>query len=194
MPDAYRAFIALSLPEPLCEHLQGIQRCLSDHGVRARWVRPESMHLTLKFLGQLPLDKVAAVIATLDQVTDDCPPLQLTAAEVGGFPQRNRPRVLWMGIGGEHDRLRRMQQAIEAGLAPLGWLPEKRPFQGHLTLARAKGRRPLEKGVGDILTQCTPRETMTFQADCLTLFRSRLQPGGAIHNPIKQWILKMPAP
>jgi 2'-5' RNA ligase len=151
------------------------------------------MHLTLKFLGQLPLDKVAAVIAILDKVADDCPPLQLTAAEVGGFPQRHRPRVLWMGIGGENERLHRLQQAIQTGLATLGWPPEKRPFQGHLTLARAKGRRPLERVVGDILTRCTPEEAMTFQADRLTLFRSRLRPGGAIHNPIKQWILKMPA-
>ena len=136
MPEAYRAFIALPLPDALREQLLGVQRCLAQNGVRARWVRPESMHLTLKFLGQLPLDQVGKVIAALDQVAADCPPLQLTAAELGGFPNPYRPRVLWMGIGGEHERLRELQQGIEAALAILDWPPEKRPFQGHLTLER----------------------------------------------------------
>jgi len=189
MPDAYRAFIALVLPDALREHLRGVQGCLSDNGLRARWVRPASMHLTLKFLGPLPLDKVAAVIAVLDQVARGCPPLQLTAAELGGFPHLHRPRVLWLGIGGQHERLRRLQQSIEAALATLGWPPEKRPYQGHLTLARAKGRRPWDKRAGDILARCTPRKAMAFQADRLALFRSRLQPGGAVHDQLKEWIL-----
>jgi len=189
MSDAYRAFIALVLPDALREHLRGVQACLSGNGVRARWVRPASMHLTLKFLGPLPLDKVAAVIAVLDQVTRACPPLQLTAAELGGFPHLHRPRVLWMGIGGQHERLQRLQQAIETALAPLGWSPEKRPFQGHLTLARAKGRRPWDKTVGDILIRCTPREALSFQATRLALFHSQLQPGGAVHEQLKEWIL-----
>jgi RNA 2',3'-cyclic 3'-phosphodiesterase len=194
MPEAYRAFVALTLPEALREYLRGVQRCLSDNGVRARWVQPASMHLTLKFLGQLPLHQVAAVIAALDRVADDCPPLQLTADELGGFPHRYRPRVLWMGIGGEHERLCGLQEAIEAALATLGWSPEKRPYRGHLTLARAKGQRPLDKNVGDILTRCTPRGAMAFQADRLVLFRSRLQPGGAVHDKLKEWVLSNRAP
>ena len=189
MPEDYRAFVALPLPEALREYLQGVQRCLSDNGVRARWVRPASMHLTLKFLGQLPLDQVAAVIETLDQVAEDCPPLQLTAAGLGGFPHLQRARVLWMGIGGDHQGLHDLQQAVDAALANLGWPPEKRPFQGHLTLARTKGRRPLEKSVGDMMTPCAPREAMAFKADRLTLFRSRLLPGGAVHDKLKEWVL-----
>ncbi len=189
MPDAYRAFVALTLPEALREHLRDVQACLSDRGVRARWVRPASMHLTLKFLGPLPFDKVAAVIAALDPVAEDYLPLELTAAGLGGFPHPHRPRVLWMGIGGDYERLIDLQQAIEAALAALGWPPEKRPFQGHLTLARAKGRRPMEKRVGDILIRCAPREAMTFQAGRLALFSSRLQPEGAVHDKLKEWIL-----
>jgi len=194
MPDAYRAFIALALPDELRRHLGRIQRCLSDGGVRVRWVRPESMHLTLKFLGDLPLEKLPAVTDALDQVAGRCAPLQLTAAGLGGFPNRNRPRVLWVGIGGEREGLVSMQQRIEAGLSPLGWPPEKRPFQGHLTLARARGRGAMEKGIGDILAQCDPGDALAFQADKLTLYRSRLRPEGAVHDILKQWTLETPAP
>jgi len=194
MPETYRAFIALALSDELRRHLGGIQRCLSAKGIRARWVRPESMHLTLKFLGELPLDKMAAVTEVLDQVAGQCAPLQLTAAGLGGFPSRSRPRVLWLGIGGEREGLVSMQQHIEAGLAPLGWLPEKRPYAGHLTLARAKGRGSLEKGTGDLLTQCEPGDALAFRADNLALYRSRLLPEGAVHDILKQWTLKTPGP
>lgn len=192
MPDAYRAFIALALPDELRRHLGRIQRCLSDKGLRARWVRPESMHLTLKFLGDLPLDKIPAVTAVLDQVAGRCAALQLTAEGLGGFPNRNRPRVLWVGIGGECGALVAMQQGIETGLAPLGWPHESRPYRGHLTLGRAKGRGTLAKNTGEILTQCEPGGALAFRADRLVLYRSRLQPEGAVHAPLHQWTLTPP--
>lgn len=194
MPDTYRAFIALALSDELRRHLGRIQSCLSKKGVRARWVRPESMHLTLKFLGELPLEKIAAVTEVLDQAATHCAPLQLTAVGLGGFPNRIRPRVLWLGVGGEWEGLVSMQQRIEAGLSPLGWPPEKRPFRGHLTLARARGRGGLAKGTGDILAQCEPGDALAFQADHLALYRSRLRPEGAVHDILKQWTLKRPAP
>jgi 2'-5' RNA ligase len=86
-------------------------------------------------------------------------------------------------------RLSRLQQDIETGLAPLGWPKEKRPYKGHLTLARAKGRRPFERHVRDLLVQCEPDESAVFIAEKLTLYRSRLQPGGAVYDKISQRVL-----
>ena len=194
MTDAYRAFIAFPLPRRVLDCLLGVQHCLSTQGLRARWVRPEGMHLTLKFLGPLAAEKVDAVAAVLGTVADHYAPLQLNALGLGGFPNRSRPRVLWVGIEGESVRLGCLQESIETGLAPLGWSKEKRPYKGHLTLARAKGRRPFERHIRELLAQCEPNEPVGFVADKLTLYRSRLRPGGAVYDIVSQWVLSGEAP
>jgi 2'-5' RNA ligase len=189
MPDVYRAFIALRLPPQVRAHLAEVQACLADRGVRARWVRPESMHLTLKFLGPLLPEKVAAVAAALDPVAAACPPLALTTAGLGGFPSQRKARVLWVGVGGERTRLVELQQAIDTALAPLAWPAEKRPFKGHLTLARAKGRGFFADDIAVRLAQCEPGAAVAFEADCLTLYRSHLDPRGAVYEALRQWRL-----
>ena len=194
MTDAYRAFIALPLPRMVLDCLSGVQHCLATQGVRARWVRPEGMHLTLKFLGRLLPEKVDAVVALLDTVAVHYAPLQLTAQGLGGFPARGRPRVLWAGIGGESERLGCLHQDIAVGLAPLGWPEEKRSFRGHLTLARTKGRRPFERHIGGLLAQCDSNEPVAFVADQLVLYRSRLRPEGAVYDKLSQRVLSGRAP
>jgi 2'-5' RNA ligase len=193
MPDAYRAFIALDLPDALRDHLGRAQQCLKDQGIHARWVRPAAMHLTLKFLGQLPLEMVDPVAAALDRISAHATALQLTATGLGVFPNQSRPRVLWMGIGGESEQLMMLQRSVEEALSSLGWPEERRPFQGHLTLARVKGRRPFEKGLADMLAQCESRDALVFRADCLALYRSRLQPEGAVHDKLRRWPLNSTA-
>jgi 2'-5' RNA ligase len=189
MSDAYRAFIALSLPRQVIAYLSKVQHCLAAEGIRARWVRPEGMHLTLKFIGPLAPEKTPAVNAVLDRAAAHYAPLQLTAQGLGGFPNRRRPRVLWVGISGETQQLERLQEDIDSGLAAIGWPGEKRPFKGHLTLARARGRRPFENGIEPILAQCAPREPFAFVADKLTLYRSRLRPEGAVYDICSQRVL-----
>jgi 2'-5' RNA ligase len=189
MSDAYRTFIALPLPRQVIAYLSKVQHCLAAEGIRARWVRPEGMHLTLKFIGRLAPEKTPAVNVVLDTAAAHYSPLQLTALGLGGFPNRRRPRVLWVGLGGETARLRHLQQDIDSGLAALGWPSEKRPFKGHLTLARARGRRPFESGIEPIAAQCAPREPFAFVADKLTLYHSRLRPEGAVYDIGSQRVL-----
>jgi 2'-5' RNA ligase len=189
MSDAYRAFIALPLPCQVIAYLSKVQHCLAAEGIRARWVRPEGMHLTLKFIGRLAPEKIPAVDAVLDGVAAHYSPLQLTALGLGGFPNRRRPRVLWVGIGGETQQLERLQQDIDTGLTTLGWPGEKRPFKGHLTLARARGRRPFEGNIEPIVAKCAPREPFVFVADKLILYRSRLRPEGAVYDISSQRVL-----
>jgi RNA 2',3'-cyclic 3'-phosphodiesterase len=189
MSDAYRAFIALPLPRKVIDHLSAVQHCLATGGIRARWVRPEGMHLTLKFIGHLVPEKIEAVHAVLDRAAAYHSPLQLTALGLGAFPNRRRPRVLWMGIGGETIRLGRLQHDIENGLSALGWPCEKRPFKGHLTLARARGRRPFESDIESLVVQCEPREPFGFVADKLILYSSRLRPEGAVYDKCHQRVL-----
>lgn len=189
MSDAYRAFIALALPPAVTDFLRQVQDCLANEGVRARWVRPEGIHLTLKFLGRLGPEKIAALAAAVDSVVSHAAPLELTAQGLGGFPNRSRPRVLWVGIGGQSESLADLQQHLENALMPLGWPPEKRPFRGHLTLARAKGRRPLAKNMADTIELCGPKGVVSFTAATLVLYRSHLMPTGAVYEALRQWDL-----
>ena len=193
MPDAYRAFVALTLPHAVIDHLGQVQRCLADQGLSARWVRPAGMHLTLKFLGRLLPEKVAAVQALLETEAARHPAMRLTVQGLGGFPNRRRPRVLWMGIGGEKVRLEGLQRDLEDGLAVLGWPPEKRSFRGHLTLARAKGRRPFGPGIEGFLTKCEPNKSVSFTGRRLALCHSELRPAGAVYGEISQVVLSAPA-
>lgn len=85
MSDAYRAFIALPLPRQVIAYLSKVQHCLAAEGIRARWVRPEGMHLTLKFIGRLAPERLPAVDAVLDRVAAHYSPLQLTALGLGDF-------------------------------------------------------------------------------------------------------------
>ena len=125
----------------------------------------------------------------MDRAAARYSPLQLTAQGLGGFPNRRRPRVLWVGIRGETQQLECLQQDIDSGLAALGWPGEKRPFKGHLTLARARGRRSFERNIEPIIAQCAPREPFAFVADKLTLYRSRLRPEGAVYDICSQRVL-----
>lgn len=192
MAETFRAFVALSLPQQIRDHLARVQRCLVAQGALARWVRPESIHLTLKFMGPLAPEKVAAVVAALDPIAGQSAPLQLSALGLGGFPRQKRARVLWMGVGDQSDGLERLQAAVAARLAALGWPAEKRVFKGHLTLARAKGRRGFDPTLTRALPHCEPGETVAFRADELVLFRSRLRPEGAVYDKLYAWDLGAP--
>ena len=190
MPDTYRAFIALPVPPAVVDFLKRVQDCLVGKGVHARWVRPGSMHLTLKFLGPLESARVDDVCTALEMVIAHHSALQLTVQGLGGFPNRRRPRVIWMGIGGENHRLEDLHRDIEAGLDTLGWPREKRPFRGHLTLARAKGRRPFDRSIANLWAACEPEMPLGFTAESLALYRSELKPQGAVYHKLGHWELK----
>ena len=191
--ETYRTFIALALPREVIDYLVKVQRCLKDRGARGRWVRPESIHLTLKFLGDTPVNQLESVADALDTVARSHAALELTAGGLGGFPNRRRPRVLWVGIGSDRGHLVDLQQAVDTAMASLDWPLEKRPFRGHLTIGRAKGRGVINGDIDNVLARCEPAETMGFTAGHLTLYRSLLRPDGAIYERLGQWALRKDA-
>ena len=97
--------------------------------MRARWARPESIHLTLKFLGQVPVEAVARVAEALAAAVDGQPAFGVTAGGLGVFPGVRRPRVVWVGLAGETEALAGLQRRVDQGLAVRGFPPEQRPFR-----------------------------------------------------------------
>ena len=182
MPDTLRLFVALALPAPILVALEDVQRTLRDQmPARAvRWVRGEGIHLTLKFLGETPGGQRAAIAAALETACAGQRPLALRAAGLGCFPTTARPRVVWVGLAGNLDRLGDLQGAVEAALEPLGFPAEGRPFNPHLTLGRLKDASSDEiKAVGGVVEAAAPETIGAWTADAVCLMQSELRSDGA---------------
>jgi 2'-5' RNA ligase len=189
MPEAkeIRAFLALDPPPEVLRGIADIQSALKRN-IRGTlsWVRPEGIHLTLKFFGGIAESDVGAVSEVVAGQTAGIRPLRLEAKGLGVFPNLRRPRVLWIGIGGETARLTALQQAIEEGLEAAGFPREERPFRAHLTLARIKSPQGLA-GLDGALAAKGAESAGVFTATCLTLFKSELTPKGAIYTVLNHF-------
>ena len=171
-----RAFIAVELSDEAKAVLANAVAFLAGQvpAGAVKWVLPNQMHLTLRFLGNTPLEILEDLGAALDGVAARHEPFVFTLDALGCFPNERRPRVIWVGVKGDVARATALRNDLEDALRPLGWEPEGRSFQPHLTLGRVKEQAsaielPWGKGVA-------PAETA---ADGLVLFESQLSPSGA---------------
>ena len=187
-----RSFIAIDFPEETRKALEDIQKKLKQCGAGVRWVKPSSIHLTLKFLGNIHPTQVEDIALAVAQEVRDEPPITLGAAGLGAFPGRRKPRVIWIGMEGEVQRLTRIQARVENALEPLGFVREKRPFRPHLTIGRVKDHRRLQALIDAMATLDMPPFN-SFDADEIILYKSDLRPTGAIYTKLHRMPLAAPA-
>jgi 2'-5' RNA ligase len=187
-----RSFIAIDFPEETRKALEDIQRELKRCGAGVRWVRPSSIHLTLKFLGNIQAAQVEDIARAVAQEIRDQPPITLRPAGLGAFPSLRKPRVIWVGMEGEVQRLIRIQSRVENALEPLGFVREKRGFRPHLTIGRVKERRRLQSLV-DAMVTLDMEPFNSFDADEIILYKSDLRPTGAIYTKLHRMPLAAPA-
>jgi len=183
VPESIRAFIAIPLPGEVKAQARDIQTQFHKTGLRLRWVKPHGIHLTLKFLGDIDRAQVAAIEAALQAATGAWPVLNLAAKGIGVFPTVKKARVLWMGVAGDTSALHAIHGRLQSELEPLGFKPEKRRFNAHLTLARAKGRLDPGRLVGGMET-IGRFEPIPFAAREVILYRSDLKPDGAVYTKL----------
>jgi 2'-5' RNA ligase len=187
-----RSFIAIDFPEETRKALEDIQKELKQCGAGVRWVKPGSIHLTLKFLGNIhPAQVEDIALAVAEEIRDD-PPITLGAAGLGAFPSRRKPRVIWIGMEGEVQRLTRIQARVENALESLGFVREKRPFRPHLTIGRVKDHRKLQALI-DAMATLDMEPFNSFDADEIILYKSDLRPTGAIYTKLHRMPLAAPA-
>lgn len=183
--EQIRSFIAIELPQNVQSGLGQIRSELgrAEHPF-IKWVNPESIHLTLKFLGNIPFNRVTEVAKAMDEATRGASPFYLEISGLGGFPNLKQPRVIWVGIKGEIDKLLSLQQNIDSALALLGFVREERPFVPHLTLARIKERAsPAErKSLGELVMSTSLEISYPFEVMAVSLMRSQLTPEGAVYT------------
>ena len=189
MGEKLRAFIAISLPEPVLQGIVTAQETLKRSGLKIRWVRKEGIHLTLKFLGDIDRDSVEKISEAMERATGSFSPFTLWADGIGVFPNLRRPRVAWVGLSGDIEILRALQRDLESQLSGLGFPKEKRPFKGHLTLGRVKGRLDGIK-LQEALEDLGDFRTESFTAQSLVLFQSELRPDGAVYSRVAEAPLK----
>lgn len=182
MRMAIRSFIALELSEDLREQLTSLLKRLRQTNAAVKWVEPENLHLTLKFLGEVPEEQIEAIVEALRTVAQRTELFLFTARGVGGFPDLRRPRVLWVGVEAAQP-LMRLQKLVEGAMEQLGFAPERRAYHPHIALGRVKGMTGIER-VRKIFSEYASVSFGSVPAKHLTLFRSDLSREGPTYTPL----------
>jgi len=183
--EQVRSFIAIELPDELKSGLFQLQAQLkTGKQPPVKWVDPYSIHLTLKFLGNVTVDKISGITGAIEAAAQEISPLHLEVSGLGAFPNLRRVQVVWVGLSGELARLGELQQRIESNLAPLGFAPESRPFKPHLTLARLREQASLDErqSFGELIAGTGFEAVYGFKVDSISLMRSQLTREGAIYS------------
>ncbi len=183
-----RSFLAVQLPPVVVQYLERVSAQLQGLGLHGRFVRPESVHLTLKFLGDIEKSRVEQLAEQVEQCCSGFESFELKAGGVGVFPHLKRPRVVWVGLGTSRE-LSQLQRCIDSRLDREGFPSDKRPFHPHLTLLRLKSQRNVPELTRFI--SLAPQEEMKFQVEEVHLWRSLLRPDGARYVKLATSRLKM---
>lgn len=183
-PESWRLFIAIELPQTvrhkIKEHIDRLRSALPD--VRASWTREDNLHLTLKFLGDVPVNQIESLSQALMRAATQAPDFDLVIRDCGSFPPRGKPNVLWIGIDDPSSNLRKLQTAVEDECAKAGFERDQRSFHPHLTIARL--RNP--KGVRSLaeLHQEIGLEPASLSVSEVCLIRSELSSAGSRYTVI----------
>ncbi len=193
-----RLFVAIELPPPWLEALATVQQRMrealaqdaSTSDIRLRWVRPEAIHLTLKFIGQVSPDRLEPIVNQLTGALPSLPEITLSLGRAGAFEDRRSPRVIWAGVESQPvTALRDLAQGIETWLAAAGIPRERRGFRPHLTLARLPEALTDDqrRRAAEITTTVEQREIPSFRIEHVSLMQSFLGGGGARYERLGVW-------
>jgi 2'-5' RNA ligase len=183
--EIIRTFIAIEIPEEIKARMVDIQADLRKSGAQVGWVRPEGVHLTLKFLGDMEAGRIDELGKAIESAVSDIKPFALEAKGIGVFPTARAPRVVWLGLVGDLDTLAALYERVEAAAEGLGFRREDRPFKPHLTLGRVKspgGRDALMR----LVSGHEKAELGSFTADAVSVMKSELKPAGAVYTEIRR--------
>lgn len=184
-----RTFVAIALEPDIKHTISQLIQKLDDHNPNVRWVREQGMHLTLKFIGEIPENRVQELLLLLTDLSANHKRFPLKLKGTGTFPPRSKyPRILWLGIE-ESQGLISVQQDIESLLEKASISREKRRFSPHLTLGRVKSSQNIGP-VLDILTDNKETEFGSMEVKEITFFKSTLKPTGAEYSALGKIPLK----
>ena len=187
---AIRSFLAFELPHDVRKKVAKISGEIKKTGLNAKWVKPANIHLTVIFMGNIDEEDIPGIISKIDNVACLYKNFDISLGGMGLFPDLRRPRIIWLGLDGETDRLSSLRNDLQKSLESFGIKQERRPFNPHLTLGRfrkpVKDRALLNKIIDEYGNIGGPEEKLCE----LVMFKSELKPGGAVYTRIHSWPLK----
>lgn len=178
-----RTFLAIRPSPETLASIGEYQTELQETGADVRWIEPSSIHLTIQFLGDVRESEIAGIERSLEQSLRPQPPITIECRGSGAFPNLKKPRVVWIGIRSEG--LSMLAERVEIALSPLGFPPEEREFNPHLTLGRIRSPRGLDRMIAR-LRENGERSFGVSRIDRAVLYKSELRPTGSLYTPIAE--------
>ena len=191
--EQVRSFIAIELSGELRQALTRLQDKLkSGSRTPVKWIDPNNMHLTLKFLGDIDINMTGKITTAMEEAARGVRPFHLEISRLGVFPNQRRVQVVWVGLTGEVEKLAQLQKRIEAGLAPLGFAVEARPFSPHLTLARVRDQATSyeRQDLGRLIEGTHFEAEGKLSVDSVHLVKSQLTREGPIYSRLGSVLLR----
>lgn len=183
MSENIRCFIAIPLAQEIKEELANIQEKLKKSDAQVKWVSPDSIHITLKFLGDLPRIRLSSISKVIKEVAHKKTWFEMSLSSPGAFPSPGKPRVVWVGIKDGQEELKELAEKLDLKLRSIGLPGEEREFVPHLTLGRIKNLDNRDKLV-EIIHSIKAVSTEKIQVTKINLMKSQLTPTGPIYSVI----------
>ncbi len=175
-----RCFLAINLSSEATGEILAAMDKWKFLGRHVRWIRPENIHLTMKFLGDISTSKTREVAETMKAICSNTTPFSINLASTGVFPNLRRPRILWVGLDGDIHELSNFRDSIETGLKACGIDQDRKPFIPHVTVARIKGRPPSKEKLSQFIrSRLAPAAT---RCTAIHFYSSRLTPSGPVYS------------
>ncbi len=187
--EGIRSFIAIEIPQPFQVAIGDLQNTLRRTEAEVKWVRPEGIHLTLKFLGSIREEDLERISQAISPLVREWEPFELRIRGLGCFPSSRNPRVIWIGIDQGGKEVSALERVVEDTMALLNFAPESRTFTPHLTLGRVRSSKERSSLIRAMESR-KDSEVGTFRAKEVHLFRSELRPSGAVHTKLRTYPMK----
>jgi len=186
-----RSFLAFELPPEIRGQIGTVYKELQKIRMPVRWVKEENIHLTMVFLGSVSEDAIDEIKEKVPLVVKRFSTIRTMLNGVGVFPHWRKPRVIWVGLDGEVEKLSNLRDELQAELKVFGLREEKRPFRPHLTIGRFKGIVDRDEELKWVLDRYHDITSDLCYLNELILFKSDLKPGGPVYTRMATWPLKI---
>jgi 2'-5' RNA ligase len=186
--DPIRTFIAIAIPNHIRERIGEFQNRLRKEEAMIKWVRPESIHITLKFLGDVAEERIDDIAQAAREVVSGREPFEVGVGSVGTFPNDRRPRVLWIGVQHGSELVADIARRVDRALTPLGFKRDKRLYSAHLTIGRVRSPQRIKSTINTM--QSIGFTGSSFKVETVDVMKSQLLPTGAVYTKLREIKLK----
>ncbi|MBN1870704.1 MAG: RNA 2',3'-cyclic phosphodiesterase [Candidatus Omnitrophica bacterium] len=193
MSQTIRTFIAIPLNTEIQQAISRVQERLKKHDCSIKWVKPENIHLTLKFLGDVELEKIDTIKQKLESLFKGIGPVKLEMTQLDAFPSINHPKILWIGLKDDEQKISRQVSVLEDELGKLGFKKEERPFSPHVTIGRIRSPRNIQ-ALSEAMSEYSFPAGLKQVIDCIILYKSTLTSQGPIYESLHETKLSWKVP